>query len=324
MKTKALINRLSDGALHSGASLATELGVSRTAVWKQVHRAQEKGYPIETLRGQGYRLTEEVDLLDAERIRYRLDKALVERLELVVLETVDSTNAEIVRRRSRAQDGYRSLMVCLADAQTAGRGRRGKVWQSPPGENLYLSFGLTLPGGFSALDGLSLVVGSAVAEALETLGLEDVQLKWPNDIMHKGSKLAGILIELQGELEGAAQVVAGIGLNVHMQHASGVDQAWTSLARIAGGGHGWRRNTIAVHLVEAVIAAVDQFSASGFADFQTQWQARDMFFGEELKAVQGELQGIGCGIDATGNYLIQTINGTETIRAGEISMRVAT
>ncbi|WP_404367931.1 biotin--[acetyl-CoA-carboxylase] ligase [Marinobacter sp.] len=323
MKTKALINLLSDRRIHSGASLATQLGVSRTAIWKQIRRAQGRGYRIETLKGRGYRLEDHVDLLDAERIRASLPGSLQESIDLRVLESVDSTNAEVARYRAGHSDdpGAGAVMVCLADTQTAGRGRRGRAWLSPPGENLYMSMGLTLRGGFTALEGLSLVIGVAVAEALERLGLRNVGLKWPNDLQHEGRKLAGILVELQGELEGVVQVVAGVGLNVHMREAAGVDQPWTSLSQ-AQEKTPWRRNDIAAELTSSVLAAVDEFAVNGFEAFRDRWQQRDVFYGHSLRAVQGEMEGIGRGIDASGHYQIETEQGIQTVRAGEVSMRV--
>lgn len=320
MKTKALISLLSDGLVHSGASLALKLGVSRTAVWKQVGRAADKGYRIETIRGRGYRLVDPVDLLDPERVRAILPEHVSSRIRLEVMDSVDSTNAEVMRLRTAGSD---ELIVCLADKQTAGRGRRGKAWQSPGGENIYLSLGLMLRGGFASLEGLSLAVGVAIAETLESLGVDDVGLKWPNDLQFAGRKLAGILIELQGELEGSAQVVVGIGLNVHMQDAEGVDQAWTSMDLTAGGdGSVWERNHIASALIEQVLSAVDSFSEHGFGVFRERWQQRDVFKDKVLQSVQGSHRGIGQGINDAGHYLLETPSGIEAIHAGEISLRV--
>ncbi len=322
MKTQALIQLLSDRQVHSGASLAARLGVSRTAIWKQVRRAQDKGYDIETLKGRGYRLVDKVDLLDPASIRTLLPDAQAGRVEIQVFESLDSTNAEVARQRAATPaSADMPVLVCIADTQTAGRGRRGRPWQSPPGQNLYLSMGLTLRGGFAALEGFSLVIGAAIADALEALAVPDIGLKWPNDILLDGAKLAGILIELQGEMEGSVQVVAGIGLNVHMQEAAGVDQAWTSLAR-AVADRRWQRNQVAAALVSSVLEAVGEFERSGFAPFRQRWQQRDVFQGRELVAVQGDLRGLGCGIDDLGHYRISTEQGLQTVRAGEISMRV--
>lgn len=320
MKSKALISLLSDGQVHSGEWLAGELGVSRTAVWKQVRRAIDDDFEIVTVRGRGYRLVTPVDLLDAGAILGSLDSTISSQISLYVLDEVDSTNTEVLRQISAGASG---IPVAIADCQTLGRGRRGRSWSSPRGENLYLSAGLTFHGGFAVLDGLSLVLGVAVAEALEKLGVPGVRLKWPNDIFLPEGKLGGILVELQGELqEGVVRVVAGIGLNVHMNRADDVDQAWSSLARHNPEG-GWSRNKMASTLISALLDSTEAFAEGGFGAFRERWQARDLFDGQQLVAQGGDVTGVGCGIDGQGNYLLETESGTVAIRAGEISLRVA-
>ncbi|WP_449287604.1 biotin--[acetyl-CoA-carboxylase] ligase [Marinobacter sp. PE14] len=320
MKSKALIELLSDGQVHSGAALAEKLGVSRTAIWKQIRRAMEEGADIATIRGRGYQLVSRVDLLDRARVLREIAAGREQELSLTVLDEVDSTNAEVIRKIAA---GSKGIPVVIADCQTSGRGRRGRVWQSPRGENLYLSMGLTFHGGFGVLDGLSLVLGVAVANALERLGVPEVGLKWPNDIFLPDGKLGGILVELQGELEeGVVQVIAGIGLNVHMSRADGVDQPWSSLARACPQVE-WSRSQIGGAIIDAVFDAVALFSDIGFSDFRESWQRRDVFMGKSLKAQGGDVEGVGCGIDDAGNYQIRTENGLVPVRAGEISLRVA-
>lgn len=319
MKSKQLISLLLDGNIHSGESLANQLGVSRTAIWKQIRRAEEKGIRIKTVRGRGYQLVSHVDFLVADTILGEIHSSAGSSIALRVLDDVDSTNLEVVRL---LQEGVEGIPVVIADRQTAGRGRRGRVWQSPRGENLYLSMGLELQGGFSALDGLSLVLGVAVAEALERFGAQGVGLKWPNDIFASGAKLGGILVELQGELqEGVVRVIAGIGINVHMSGVEGVDQPWSSLA-LAYPKVPWSRSRVAGAIVDAVMEAAEVFSAQGFDGFRERWQQRDIFRGRNLLAQGGEASGIGYGIDESGNYLLRTADGITPVRAGEISLRV--
>lgn len=319
MKLKPLITLLSDGQVHSGESLARQLGVSRTAIWKQVRRTMERGMEIATIRGRGYQLMSKVDLLDKALITNQLDAELSTVVDLQVLDEVDSTNAEVLRQLSGGCD---KLPITIADCQTAGRGRRGKSWRSPRGENLYLSMGLTFHGGFSILDGLSLMLGVAVAEALEKMGAPDIGLKWPNDIFLPSGKLGGILVELQGELqEGVVQVVAGIGINVHMSKAEGVDQPWSSLGGVSLEAD-WSRNEIAGAVINAVTGAARIFSNKGFGGFISRWQQRDIFYDRLVQAKNGEVEGTGCGIDTSGNYLLRTSSGEVVqVRAGEISLR---
>lgn len=322
MKLKALVALLSDGQVHSGESLAQQLGVSRTAIWKQVRRLMDRGYEVVSIRGRGYQLVSRVDLLDSSLIMSQLDAALAARIDLRVQDQVGSTNAEVLRQ---IEEGCgRKLPISIADCQTAGRGRRGRSWQSPRGENLYLSMGLIFHGGFSVLDGLSLVFGVAVAEALEALGVPDVGLKWPNDIFLPAGKLGGILVELQGELqEGVVRVIVGIGINVHMRKAGEVDQPWSSLATACPGAQ-WSRNQAAAAVINAVSQAADRFSREGFGAFREPWQGRDIYYNRLVQARDGELRGVGRGVDGNGNYMVSTLEGDLVpVRAGEISLRAA-
>lgn len=320
MKYKALVKMLSDGQVHSGERLARALGVSRTAVWKQVRRAIEDGFEIGTVRGRGYKLVAPIDLLDADEIRDGLEEESRRSISLQVLDEVDSTNAQVLRQMAA---GARGVPVTIADGQTRGRGRRGRAWLSPRGENLYLSAGLTFHGGFAALDGLSLVLGVAVAETLESLGVPGVKLKWPNDIFLPEGKLGGVLVELEGELqEGIVRVVAGIGINVHMNRADNVDQPWSSLIRRCPE-TSWQRNQIASALIRSLLDSAALFADKGFEVFRDAWQARDLFEGRQIVARGGEVSGIGKGIDYQGNYLVRTKDDVVAIRAGEVSLRVA-
>lgn len=318
--SNTLLNLLADGSFHSGEVLAEQLGVSRTAVWKQVRRAQENGYPIETVKGKGYRLEGGLDLLSGSAVLGGLPEDIRRRIELLVLDETDSTNAEIARGAHGWSPG--KVPVCVADMQREGRGRRGRRWHSPRGENLYLSLGLAFQGGFSILDGLSLVVGVAVADALEESGVVNPGLKWPNDIFIGDAKLGGILIELRGELEeGQIQVIAGIGMNVHMTDAGELNQSWTSLDRLGGD---WQRNALAAVILRHLLLAIDVFQNEGFQGFRDSWQARDIFAGRSLIATHGEIRGIGRGIDESGHYLLESPDGgIHAVRAGEISLRVA-
>ena len=320
MKAKVLITRLNDGKIHSGQSLATEFGVSRTAIWKLARRALKEGFDIHTVRGRGYQLANPVDFLDQEIIAKNVEGASSRPLALSVIDEIDSTNAEVMRMLAR---GECATPVVTAETQTAGRGRRGQPWCSPAGENIYLSMGLSLSGGFSAVDGLSLVLGVAVAEALECLGAAPVGLKWPNDIFIDGAKVGGILVELQGELQdGVVHAIVGLGLNVHMTAAPAIDQAWTSLA-LARPQLTWSRNALVSTLITSIADASDKFQSVGFAGFRSSWQSRDVFFSRQIMARDGKLQGVGQGIDHSGNYVLRTNEGEFAVRSGEISLRVA-
>ncbi|GGY77541.1 biotin--[acetyl-CoA-carboxylase] ligase [Marinobacter zhanjiangensis] len=319
MNTRPLLKLLADGAIHSGEYLAESLGISRTAIWKQVRKLQSDGIHVDTIRGRGYQLAAPMDLLSAEGVREGLQGELGGRMSLEVHDRIDSTNSQIARRWQQGETG---LLVTIADCQEQGRGRRGRPWQSPVGQNLYMSVGVTIARGFTQLEGLSLVGGIAMIESLALPEGVKAGLKWPNDLLLDNRKLAGILIELQGELEGAVRVILGVGLNVHMTEAASVDQPWTSLA-LAAPGRPWRRNQLAADILDQLVARLDAFEQSGFAPFCDLWNEYDLFRGQTLRATSGDLYGQGLGVDDAGNYLLQTERGLQKINAGEISLRVA-
>ncbi|MGI9295270.1 MAG: biotin--[acetyl-CoA-carboxylase] ligase, partial [Pseudomonadales bacterium] len=214
MPNTTLLSLLSAGQYVSGQELANALGVSRTAVWKQLNKLDEYGLEVESVKGRGYRIAGGIDLLDAASITAgmtTLSRNLLSRLD--VRETVGSTNAEAM---AQIAAGCGSGYVCTAEQQSAGRGRRGRQWVSPYARNLYISAVWEYSQGAAVLEGMSLAVGVVVARALKACGVAPVQLKWPNDVLHEGAKLGGILLEMTGDAAGACQVVVGIGLNVSM------------------------------------------------------------------------------------------------------------
>lgn len=320
MKPNPLLDLLSDHCVHSGESLAKQLGVSRTAVWKQIRKVEAEGIEIKTIRGQGYQLVTALDLLDRQKIVEKLGATGSNEVDVVVLKEVDSTNAEVARRLVASGA---AMPVVLADAQTEGRGRRGRNWSSPKGQNLYMSMGLTLRGGFEGLSGLSLVLGVAVVRALNALGVSGAGLKWPNDLYAGGKKFGGILVEIQGELqEGQVQVIAGLVINVHMMDAVDVDQPWTSLAK-HWSDQVWVRNELAASVILEVGKVMEHFQNGGFSEFREEWQGHDIFFGQPLTAKDGTLSGKGAGIDGGGNYMLDTDDGRLSVMAGDISLRVS-
>ncbi len=318
-----LLRLLADGRFHSGEALAGALGVSRAAVWKQVREvARHFGVAIDAVRGRGYRLAEPLELLDRERIASLLCDSTAAGLEqLYVLETVDSTNAYLLSRR--LADSRRGA-VCLAEQQTAGRGRRGRAWVSPFGTNIYLSLLWRFDTPPMSLSGLSLAAGVAVAHGLANIGIGGVALKWPNDVQWDGRKLAGILLELNGEADGPTHAVIGVGLNLRMPDAPGrgIGQPWVDLAE-AMGRRVPSRNLVAARLVDELMAAVLQFRDAGLAQFLSPWTALDALAGRSVRVSLGErvIDGIELGVTASGALRVMTAEGEREFHAGEVSLR---
>lgn len=324
MSRFSVLPLLANGEFHSGQVLAEALGVSRTAVWKQVNRLnQESGLVIESVRGKGYRIAGGIDLLNADRVTAALDartRALVTRL--LILDSVDSTNAEVLRL---ASESGASGLVCAAEQQTAGRGRRGRQWVSPYGSNLYLSVLWEFTQGAAALEGLSLAVGVAIVRALCGCGAPALQLKWPNDILHEGAKLGGILLEMSGDAAGSCQVVIGVGLNVAMPRvaAQAIDQAWTDLKSI-GATH-LERNRLLAALLNELLPLLAEFEQRGFSHWREEWQSLDAFADAPVEVNTGaaQLSGLARGVDERGALRLETATGIQLIYGGEVTLRSA-
>ncbi|NQY03284.1 MAG: bifunctional biotin--[acetyl-CoA-carboxylase] ligase/biotin operon repressor BirA [Halieaceae bacterium] len=324
MPKTTLLPLLADGEFHSGEEFAQALGVSRTAVWKQLQRLTELGLELEATRGRGYRIRGGLELLDVSSVRRELTPMASQLLQQFDLHSViDSTNAEALRQ---AEAGTGAGYVCSAEQQTAGRGRRGRQWVSPFARNLYLSLLWEFEGGAAALEGLSLAVGVAVTQALEDCGLEAAQLKWPNDILHDDAKLGGVLLEMSGDAAGPCAVVLGVGINVAMpaSAAGGIDQQWTDLTT-ANNGVSPGRNRVMAALLNHLLPMVAQFETTGFVPWREAWMQRDAFADSPVILSSGDQRQVGTarGVNERGALQLETSLGVQSIYGGEISMRPA-
>ena len=316
----ALLQLLADGRLRSGTELADALGVSRTAIWKQLQCLDALGLELEAVRGHGYRLTSPLDLLSEQGIRGMLPAALGRKVSLDLRPDVESTNQSLLALSSLS-GGYE---VCVAEQQTQGRGRRGRTWDSPFARNLYLSLAYETEGAMQAIQGVTLIAGVALAEALESLGVRGAALKWPNDVWLNGRKLAGILTELQGAVQDRFRLVIGIGLNVYMAASEVViDQPWTSLAReqqVPAGG----RNDIAGALISHLVDWLEADEGVGSPAFRHAWDRFDALAGQPVRVLGKPLTGVAQGIDEAGCLRLRTETGAEErLSAGEVSIRVS-
>ena len=277
---RTLLHLLADGRFHSGEEIAACLGVSRAAVWKGLKRiSEEVALPLSAVRGRGYRLAAPLELLERERVLGLLAPATRTRLaELDLRLSVDSTNRCLMQR---AQDGAASGTVCVAEHQQAGRGRRGRAWLSPFGGNIYLSLLWRVGARAAGVSGVSLAVGVAVVRALRAQGAGDVGLKWPNDLLWRGRKLGGVLLELSGEAAGPAALVAGIGLNVRMPAAAEIDQPWVDLDTVLD--RRTERNALVARLLDELFAAVSEFELHGLDPFLAEWRQADLLAGREVE-----------------------------------------
>src|SRR5690606_2853667 len=282
---------------------------------------------------RGYALAQPLDLLDTDAIVMAMpDDARARLADLEVAWSIDSTNSELLRRQAPA-DG---VAVLLAERQTGGRGRRGRDWSSPLAANLYLSLARRFDGGLARLGGLSLVAGVAAAEALHALGLGEVRLKWPNDLVVEGGrpgssrgqalrKLGGLLVEGSGENAGPVRAVIGLGLNVRMPAAHGraIDQPWIDLAAMAGDALP-SRNAVAAALLAALLPALDRFDREGLPGFLSRHAGLDALAGRDivLHGGDGDRSGTALGLAPDGALRVRLADGREqAFHAGEVSVR---
>jgi BirA family transcriptional regulator, biotin operon repressor / biotin---[acetyl-CoA-carboxylase] ligase len=321
-----LLRRLADGALHSGEELAGVLGVSRAAVWKRVQQLDEWGIACEAQPGRGYRLDAPIDLLDAGDILDELPQAaagMLRRLE--VYESLESTSDRLLAVTDLPPGRFDA---CLAEFQTAGRGRRGRRWVAPFASGLCLSVSWSYREAPATLGALSLAAGVAARRALARLGFRQLALKWPNDIVHPQGKLGGILIDLRGEAAGPAYVVVGIGLNVRLSQAARerLRAEGAQALDLAALGPPPARNRLAAVVIAELAQALVEYGGRGMAAFADEWQGADALAGRAVRVLHGGqvLEGVARGVDADGALLLEQGGSRRRILSGEVSVRPAT
>ena len=308
-----LLKLLKDGRFHSGQALGAALGISRSAVWKQLQRLEaDLNLSIHKVRGRGYQLASPLELLEQGQL-------VDSRFPVSIHESLDSTNAQALREIA---GGLPAPFIILAEQQSAGRGRRGRKWVSPFAENIYYSLVLRMDGGMRQLEGLSLVVGLAVLGALRDFGDFDAGLKWPNDILVGNKKIAGILLELVGDPADVCHVVIGIGINVNMMVASDVDQAWTSVRLETG--RAINRNALIVALGRSLEIYLSRHEALSFAAIQAEWELNHLWQGREVSLIAGthHVDGTVIGIDQQGALRLNVAGQEKTFSGGELSLRL--
>jgi BirA family biotin operon repressor/biotin-[acetyl-CoA-carboxylase] ligase len=319
--TFRLLRLLSDGDFRSGEELARVVGVSRTTVWKALQRLEDWGVTLFKVHGRGYRLVTPIDWLDARQINRHLGPHR-EELQVHIVDVVDSTNSLLL---AEAAVGAPSGLAVAAELQTRGRGRRGRGWHSGLGDALTFSLLWRFRCGAGALQGLSLAVSVALVRALRAAGAAEAGVKWPNDVLWRERKLAGVLIEVQGGAGGPTAAVIGVGLNMRMDEATRgrIDQP---VADLASAGVPLHRNRILGQILAELAVVLAAFDARGFAVLKEEWESYHVLTGEPVWVVQsGEepLGGVVAGVGDDGTLLLQTASGLRRFHSGDVSLRPA-
>lgn len=319
-----LLRSLNRRGFCTGTEIGAQLGLTRAAVHNHVRALVAQGVPIHRVPGRGYRLADGVSLLDATSIASRLSeraRALLAGVD--VLEEVDSTSAELARG-----DWGQPLQcrVCLAEKQTAGRGRRGRSWTAAAYRDVMMSIGIAYPRWPEDLPTLGLVAALTIVEALEQLGVSGLAVKWPNDVVHEHDKLCGVLLDVTGEAHGACRVTLGIGINVSSRGgpARCIDQRWTELDAILA--QPLDRNTIVAQCLDRLLPALEAFPAAGFAPHRAAWRRRDALREQRIAIHAGEgttHEGQAAGVDAHGRLRVIDADGRiRVFTQGDVSVRL--
>ncbi len=320
--TVALLRLLADGDFHSGEEMAHSLDISRASVHNALQGVERYGITLHSVRGRGYQLARAMHWLDAAKITEHLGHAR-DSVQLEILDHVPSSNILLLQR---AAQGAPSGSVLAAEWQSAGRGRMGRVWHSGLGDALTFSLLWRFESGLAGLSGLSLAVGVAVVRALHELGVRDVGLKWPNDVLLHDGKLAGILLEAQGDMLGPSAVVIGIGINLSSppQMSRQIDQAVSDLAMC--GIPLQERNRVLGVLLRHLAGMLSEFAASGFAPLRTEWESYHALQQRPARMLMPDgtsIEGVVRGVTDAGALRLQTAQGEQVFNSGEISLRRA-
>jgi BirA family transcriptional regulator, biotin operon repressor / biotin---[acetyl-CoA-carboxylase] ligase len=314
--TFPILNILADGQFHSGEALAKQFKVTRATIWNAIQHAESLGIEVFSVRGRGYKLPQAIELLNKNLVLQAVGQQRAW-FTLQILDEVNSTNTYLMQQKGSAH------ATCVAaHVQTNGKGRRGRTWVSQLGASLTFSLLWRFQCGAAALSGLSLCVGVALIRALNALGVNHAQLKWPNDVLVDGKKLAGILIELQGDLEGPSAAVIGIGINLNLPKKllESIDQPAIDLVSLKAIDQNILLGTILKHLADILSA----FEQHGFIGLQAEWISHHAYQNQPVRMLLPngtDVQGVVTGVAEDGILLVETPLGPQRFSAGEISLR---
>ena len=323
--TFPILRLLTDGKFHSGEDIAQQLKVSRATVWNALQAAEKLGVEIFSVRGRGYKLPQAVTLLDEQAVLNAIGEHRAW-FNLEIHDHLESTNSYMMKKLS----GGQSHASCVAaNLQSNGRGRRGRSWQAGLGASLTFSLLWRFQCGASALSGLSLAVGVALIRALHSFGIDQAQLKWPNDVLivannQPPEKLAGILIELQGDMEGPSAAVIGVGINLNLptKIKERIDQPATDIASVVTSNI--NPNELLGVILKNLADVLSHFEQQGFTSLRDEWTKHHAYHQQPVKMLHPdgrETFGTVNGVADDGILLINTALGEQRFSSGEISLR---
>ncbi len=303
----------------SGQELCEALGVSRTAVWKGMQKLKKEGYQIEAIPNKGYRLVESPDIIDPDELSSIRQTAWAGK-KIVYFDVTDSTN---IQAKRLAEEGAPHGTLVIAGRQEAGRGRRGRAWESPAQDGVFMTVLLRPDLKPKDASMLTLVAAMAVAKAVRQLYGLPAMIKWPNDVLLSGKKICGILTEMSAEIDSVNYLVTGIGINVSNRKFEGeVSQMATSI--LLEGGKRARR----VELIEAVWEQYEKYydlfmKKMDLSDIVEEYNGSLVNLGRQVRILDPKEPFVGTaeGITPKGELLVETGQGTRRVSSGEVSVR---
>jgi BirA family transcriptional regulator, biotin operon repressor / biotin---[acetyl-CoA-carboxylase] ligase len=315
------LRRLADGRFHSGEEIARSLQRSRATLSEALKRAPDMGIELFSVPGKGYRLGQPIDFLDAAAISATLAQAQP-RIRLEIVDEIESTSTRLLEL---AAAGAPSGTCLAAEWQSSGRGRRGRAWVSSLGGSLTFSLLWRFERGAGHLGGLSLAVGEAVARALAQCGVRRVQVKWPNDVVADFRKLAGILVETSGEMQGPSVAVIGVGVNYRLCELvlDRIDQPVADVCQCADAPPS--RSDLLARILSTLATALDAFDREGFAASRDSWRSMHAYQGRRVRVAPGREAPFDAevvDVAPDGALLVSTPDGrTLALASAEISLR---
>lgn len=312
MKTKEmLLARLKakPGEWISGAQFSNQLGISRTAIWKHMNRLKADGHQIDSAPKKGYRLLRAADLMLPDEILAGLGTHTIGRGEQVYLNETDSTN---MQAKSLASNGAAEGTLVVAESQTGGRGRRGRTWFSPSFRNIYTSIILRPPMAPDQAPQITLMTAVAVARTLRRTAQLDAKIKWPNDILINGKKIAGILTELSADMDVVDHVVVGMGINVNVTESeipADIRDMATSV-KIANG-RSQSRVALLCALLNHFEQCYDQLKTEGFGPLMIEWRRMSDTIGQQVRVdvLNNRFTGVVVDVDDSGVLVLKDDKG---------------
>ncbi len=309
------------GTWISGEFLAHKMAISRSAVWKHIGSLKDDGYVIESSRKKGYLLRQTSDLLLADEIREGLTTNVLGKGKIIHFAETDSTN---IRAKYLANEGAPEGTVVVAEKQTQGKGRRGRTWFSPPGEGIYASIILRPPISPNEAPKLTLMTAVALAEALLSLTSLKVRIKWPNDILVKGRKVAGILTEISTEMDRIDYVIIGVGVNVNTpREGLSPDIAQLATSVYMETGKAFPRIVLLRAFLQWLEIYYEAFKTKGFDPILSRWKHLADIIGRRISVDLMDIVRVGkvLDVDKDGFLILQDRKGAiERIISGDVTL----